>query len=82
MYKPALLLWDYRADLIVLDDWNMEKLNQRQSLAILELLEDRYNLRSTIMASQIPLEKLHVTIKNSTIADAIIDRLINNLLQG
>lgn len=67
-----------KTDLIVLDDWGLEKLNQRQALAILELLEDRYNLRSTIVASQIPPEKLHATIKDPTIADAIIDRLIHN----
>jgi len=67
-----------KTDLVVLDDWGLEKLNQPQSLAILELLEDRYNLRSTIVASQIPPENMYATIKDPTIADAIIDRLINN----
>lgn len=67
-----------KTDLIVLDDWGLEKLNQPQSLVILELLEDRYNLRSTIVASQIPPENMHATVKDPTIADAIIDRLINN----
>jgi DNA replication protein DnaC len=67
-----------KTDLVVLDDWGLVKLNQPQSLAILELLEDRYNLRSTIVASQIPPENMHATIKDPTIADAIIDRLINN----
>jgi len=67
-----------KTDLIILDDWGLEKLNQRQSLAILELLEDRYNVRSTIIASQIPAEKLYETVKDPTIADAIVDRLLNN----
>lgn len=67
-----------KTDLIILDDWGLEKLNQRQSLAILELLEDRYNVRSTIIASQIPPEKLYATVKDPTIADAIVDRLLNN----
>lgn len=67
-----------KTDLVILDDWGLEKLNQQQSLAILELLEDRYNLRSTIVASQIPPENLHATIKDPTIADAVVDRLINN----
>jgi len=67
-----------KTDLVVLDDWGLEKLNQQQSLVILELLEDRYNHKSTIVASQIPPEKMHATIKDPTIADAIIDRLINN----
>ena len=67
-----------KTDVIVLDDWGLEKLNQRQSLAILELLEDRYNVRSTIVASQIPPDKFYETIKDPTIADAIVDRLLNN----
>ena len=67
-----------KTDLIILDDWGLEKLNQRQSLAILELLEDRYNVRSTIVASQIPPDKFYATIKYPTIADAIADRLLNS----
>lgn len=67
-----------KTDLIVLDDWGLERLNNSQSLIILELLEDRYNLKSTIIASQIPPENLHETIKDPTIADAIVDRLISN----
>lgn len=67
-----------KTDLVILDDWGLEKLNQQQSLSILELLEDRYDLRSTIVASQIPPENLHATIKDPTIADAVVDRLINN----
>ena len=67
-----------KTEVIVLDDWGLEKLNQRQSLAMLELLEDRYNVRSTIVASQIPPDKFYATIKDPTIADAIVDRLLNN----
>ena len=67
-----------KTNLIILDDWGLGKLNQRQSLAVLELLEDRYNVRSTIVASQIPPDKFYATIKDPTIADAIVDRLLNN----
>lgn len=67
-----------KTDLIVLDDWGLERMNQRQGLTILELLEDRYNLRSTVVASQIPPEKWHETIKDPTLADAVLDRLIHN----
>ena len=67
-----------KTDLIVLDDWGLEGMNQRQALSILELLEDRYNTRSTVVASQIPPEKWHDTIKDPTLADAILDRLIHN----
>ena len=45
---------------------------------ILELLEDRYNVHSTIVAAQIPPEKWHETIKDPTVADAVLDRLIRN----
>ncbi len=45
---------------------------------MLELLENRYNFCSTIVASQIPPENLFETIKDPTIADAIVDRLLNN----
>ncbi len=67
-----------KTDLIVLDDWGLERMNQRQGLMILELLEDRYNVRSTIVASQIPPENWHETIKDPTVADAVLDRLIHN----
>lgn len=67
-----------KTDLIVLDDWGLERMNQRQGLMILELLEDRYNVHSTIVASQIPPEKWYETIKDPTVADAILDRLIHN----
>ena len=67
-----------KTDLIILDDWGLEKLNQCQSLAILELLEDRYNVHSTIVAFQIPPDKYYASIKYPTIADAIADRLLNN----
>lgn len=67
-----------KTDLIILDDWGLEKLNQRQALSILELLEDRYNTRSTVVASQVPPEKWYDTIKDPTLADAVLDRLLYN----
>ena len=67
-----------RTDLIVLDDWGLERMNQRQGLSLLEVLEDRYDVRSTIVVSQIPPEKLHDTFKDPTIADAALDRVIHN----
>lgn len=67
-----------RTDVVVLDDWGLERMNQRQGLSLLELLEDRYDVRSTIVVSQIPPEKLHDTFKDPTIADAALDRVIHN----
>ena len=44
----------------------------------LEIMEDRYNVRSTIVSSQIPVDKWHDVIGDPTIADAICDRLVHN----
>ena len=67
-----------KTDLLVIDDWGLERLNHEQSLELLELLEDRYGLRSTMVAAQIPVDKWHETISDPTLADAIMDRLIHN----
>ena len=67
-----------KTDLLIIDDWGLKRLDQQQSLDLLELLEDRYNLKSTIVAAQIPADKWHETIADPTLADAILDRLIHN----
>ncbi|MGL4368458.1 MAG: ATP-binding protein [Spirochaetota bacterium] len=50
-------------------------------LALLELLEDRFHLHSTILVSQIPVDKWFECIEDKTIADAICDRLVHNAHQ-
>jgi DNA replication protein DnaC len=73
------LLTSYaKTDLLVLDDWGMSKLNQEQSHDILEILEDRHGLRSTLVTSQFPVKNWHELIGDPTLADAILDRLIHN----
>ena len=67
-----------KVDLLILDDWGLSKLNEDQRKDFLEVMEDRYELRSTIITSQIPVAKWHDIIGDSTIADAILDRLIHN----
>ncbi|MDC1174553.1 ATP-binding protein, partial [Bacteriovoracaceae bacterium] len=67
-----------KVDLLVLDDWGLNKLNEQERRDFLEIMEDRYDLRSTIITSQIPVGKWHGLIGDSTIADAILDRLIHN----
>jgi len=54
----------------VIDDWGMEKLTQKQSSDLLEVLEDRYQQSSTIMVSQLPVSDWYNMISNTTIADA------------
>jgi len=67
-----------KTDLLVLDDYGLAKLNQEQRHDLLELLEDRHELRSTLVTSQLPIDHWHEQIGDPTLADAILDRLIHN----
>jgi len=67
-----------RLDLLVIDDWGLVNLTEEQRRDILEILEDRHGLRSTLMASQLPIEKWHKVIGDPTLGDAILDRLVHN----
>jgi len=67
-----------KIDLIVLDDWGLTPLTDEQRRDLLELLEDRHGLRSTLVADQLPVDKWHAQIGDPTLADAILDRLIHN----
>ena len=67
-----------KTNLLILDDWGLEKLSREQSLDMLEVLEDRYDRGSTIVTAQVPVDQWHETISDPTLADAILDRLIHN----
>lgn len=67
-----------RMDLLVIDDFGLSSLNDEQRHDLLEIMEDRYDTRSTLIASQLPIEHWHATIGDPTIADAILDRVIHN----
>ena len=67
-----------KPDLLILDDWGIEKLASKHSLLMLEIIEERYGNRSTIISSQLPPEKWHESIRDATIADAILDRIVHN----
>ena len=67
-----------RTDLLILDDYGLSKLNSEQSHDLLEILEDRYGMRSTLVASQLPIKHWHEQIGDPTLADAILDRLVHN----
>lgn len=67
-----------KTDLLILDDWGLSKLTAEQRRDLLEILEDRHEQRSTIVTSQLPIEKWHGMIGDPTLADAILDRLIHN----
>ena len=56
----------------------MEKLNTRQANDLLDVMEDRYQNASTIIASQIPATDWYKLISNPTVTDALLDRLLHN----
>lgn len=64
--------------LLILDDWGLEPLDDAARHDLLEILEDRYGRRSTIVTSQLPISTWHEVIGNPTYADAILDRLVHN----
>jgi DNA replication protein DnaC len=64
-------------DLLIIDDFGMQPLDELNRMMLLEIIEDRHQLRSTIVSSQLPVEKWYETIGESTVADAILDRLIH-----
>jgi len=64
--------------LLVLDDWGLEPLDEQARHDLLEILEERYGRRSTIVTSQVPVSAWHEVIGNPTYADAILDRLVHN----
>jgi DNA replication protein DnaC len=64
--------------LLILDDWGLQPLDGVARHDLLEILEERYGRRSTIITSQIPVDKWHELIGDPTYADAILDRIVHN----
>ena len=67
-----------RVQLLVLDDWGTHTLNDQQRLDLLEIFEERYRRKSTLITAQLPVSAWHTMIGEPTIADAILDRIIHN----
>ncbi len=67
-----------RKDLLILDDFGLQPLTSETRIALLTLLEDRYEKKSVIITSQLPLDRWYDYIAEPTLADAIMDRLINS----
>ena len=66
-----------RLDVLVVDDWAMAPLADTERRDFLEISEDRYQVRSTILTSQLPVAKWHEQIGDPTLADSILDRLVH-----
>jgi len=67
-----------KTHLIIIDDWGLTALSHQEQRDLLEILEDRHGIHSTIIAGQLPIEHWHQLIDNPTIADATLDRLVCN----
>lgn len=67
-----------RQQLIILDDFGIQPLDAQSRSMFMEIIEDRHGKCSTIITSQVPVNKWHEVIGEQTIADAIMDRLIHN----
>jgi len=66
-----------KQDLLVLDDFGLQEMDTQTRMAFLEIIEDRYDIKSTIISSQLPVSKWYDVIGEGTIADAILDRIVN-----
>jgi DNA replication protein DnaC len=67
-----------KIDLLVIDDWGLAPLSPEHCRDLLEILDDRYDTRSTLVASQVPIDQWHALFAEPTVADAALDRLIHN----
>jgi DNA replication protein DnaC len=67
-----------RIEVLVIDDWAMAPLQETERRDFWEICEDRYQCRSTILTSQVPVAKWHEQIGDPTVADGILDRLVHN----
>ena len=74
---PRLLASWSRFDVLVLDDLALRPLAAQQAADLLEIIEDRHQRRSTIVASQLPISHWHEVLGEPTVADAILDRLVH-----
>jgi DNA replication protein DnaC len=70
-----------RTELLIIDDWGMSPLTDTAKRDILEIMEDRHNVRSTLVGTQYPVSEWHRLIDDPTLADAICDRLVHNAYQ-
>ncbi len=67
-----------RADLLILDDFGLQAFDNHARETLMDIIDDRYNKTSTIIASQIPVSTWYEIIGEGTIADAILDRIVNS----
>ena len=67
-----------RQDLLILDDFGIQPLDQQSRASLLDIIEDRHGKRSTIITAQVPVKQWYDLINEKTVADAIMDRIVHN----
>ena len=67
-----------KTDLLILDDWGLAPLGDRERRDLLEIVEERAGRRATLVTSQIPVEHWHELVGDATFGDAILDRLVHH----
>jgi DNA replication protein DnaC len=67
-----------KADLLILDDFGLQAFDNHARETLMDIIDDRYNKTSTIISSQIPVSAWYDIIGEGTIADAILDRIVNS----
>ena len=70
-----------KLDVLLLDDWGLAAPDDEQRRDLLEILDDRYQRKSTIITSQLPTTHWHEHLNDATLADAILDRLLHNAIK-
>jgi DNA replication protein DnaC len=67
-----------KADVMIMDEWGLAVLTDQHRRDLLEIMDDRYNMRATIITSQLPIAHWHEAVGDPTLADAILDRVVHN----
>jgi DNA replication protein DnaC len=68
-------------DLLIIDDFGLQTINNEKQLILMDLIEDRHHKKSTIFCSQLPVKNWYDLIEEKTIADAILDRIIHSSIR-
>jgi len=67
-----------KTDILILDDWGLSSIDPQEGRLLHEVIEDRNKEKSLILTAQLPVSMWHGVFEDSTIADAIMDRLVFN----
>jgi len=70
-----------RQDLLILDDFGIQPLDQQSRASLMDIIEDRHGKRSTIITSQLPVSGWYDIIGEQTVADAILDRIVHQAIR-